>query len=29
MKAKKWLEEKSLGYEFRDIKKDNPKTEEM
>lgn len=29
MKAKKWLEEKSLGYEFRDIKTDNPTAEEL
>lgn len=29
MKAKKWLEEKSLGYEIRDIKTDNPTAEEL
>ena len=29
MKAKKWLEGKSLGYEFRDIKTDNPTAEEL
>ena len=29
MKAKNWLEEKRLGYEFRDIKTDNPTAEEL
>lgn len=29
MKAKKWLEEKRLGYELRDIKTDNPTAEEL
>ncbi len=29
MKAKKWLEEKRLGYEIRDIKTDNPTAEEL
>ena len=29
MKAKKWLDEKGLGYEFRDIKTDNPTAEEL
>ena len=29
MKAKKWLEEKGLEYELRDIKTDNPTAEEL
>ncbi len=29
MKAKKWLEEKGLEYELRDIKADNPTAEEL
>lgn len=29
MKAKKWMEEKGLGYELRDIKTDNPTAEEL
>ena len=29
MKAKKWLEEKGMGYELRDIKTDNPTAEEL
>ena len=28
-KAKKWLEEKGLEYEYRDIKTDNPSLEEL
>lgn len=29
MKAKKWLEEKGMVYELRDIKTDNPTAEEL
>lgn len=29
MKAKKWLEEKGVEYELRDIKADNPTEEEL
>ena len=29
MKAKKWLEEKGMAYELRDIKADNPTAEEL
>ena len=29
MKAKKWLEEKGLEYELRDIRTDNPTAEEL
>ena len=29
MKAKKWLEEKRMVYELRDIKTDNPTAEEL
>ena len=29
MKAKKWLEEKGMEYELRDIKADNPTAEEL
>lgn len=28
-KAKKWLDEKGLSYEFRDIKEDNPSYDEL
>ena len=28
-KARKWLEENNIEYEFRDIKKENPKLEEL
>lgn len=28
-KAEKWLENNSIGYEFRDIKKENPGAEEL
>lgn len=29
MKAKKWLDEQGMEYEFRDIKTDNPTAEEL
>ena len=29
MKAKKWLEEKGMEYELRDIKAENPTAEEL
>ena len=28
-KARKWLDENNIGYEFRDIKTDNPNLEEL